>query len=299
VQLFPRGIVRKADRFVQRHGISRSCAAAQVSRHLHWVLAITERLAHRMTWCGIHPENMTLSLARRFWILLRDIAAGRPHPAFTILSPQTRERREPAARQFAHAHEWKLQILSPQLMTHGPTRNVAPTISAFVQNRVHTSTTVTLTQLVRSIEAAARLSLRESPLATGGERTFSPPPASSVVQSAIRPLHSVFAESDPEIGDIPARVQHRHRRVEQRPFLCSGDFADRLPTLRNAEQPVVVDKSQLRIRARADDELPFGHKPRGRASPAEPPVNIGRITDAVLQQLDRRLVAARERVGRI
>ena len=63
------------------------------------------------------------------------------------------------------------------------------------------------------------------------------------------------------------------------------------------EKPVVIERAQPRVRARQEPALEAA--PRERAWQRESVVDVAQITDAVISQLDRRLIAARERRGKI
>jgi hypothetical protein len=286
IQRFPRPHIRSAQRLRLQRGISCACARTPFSRHLRWALEITERLGHRTTWRGIRPEGMTLSLGAPFWILLRHISMGRLYSTVSALPPRTRERDESTVRRLTSAPDGKLQVLSSEKAAQEPPR-AATNVLNWVQNRIHTFSATLLSQESCTIKRTERFTVSEF-LSAMSERPFSP--------QRIRLTHPPSVDAKTEM-DIPARVQRRHRRVEQKSFLASRDL-DPLPSIRLAEHLPVVEKSRPRLPARAE-ESDFEAKPRGRASRTEPPVNIGQITDAVLQQLDRRLVSARERMGRI
>ncbi len=294
MQRFLKAIPGKAHRWQLRRGISGTCAVAPALRHLRWTLAITGRLARRSTWRGIHPEDMTLSSARRLWILLRQIIE-RSHATIAILPLPPTPLHGSAAHALTPTPKYPRLLRSQQTILE-PASVLAPTLLAVVQDRIHKLTKATLSQSTRTIERIANIFLRESSPITNGERTSSPL-AALFARRTLRSLQ--VQESEPDLTNIPAQVQRRHRRIEQRPFLRPGDSADSLPSLRTAEPRVVIEKPRPRILARTQNEPSPEPKPISRASQPGPPINIGQITDAVLQRLDRRLVAARERMGRI
>lgn len=266
-----------------RHGSADSRAGAQSSRHLRWTLAITERFGRRITWRGIHSENMILSHPARFGIFLRRISVEHSHSGILINFLRNGEHSEPRFRQSVFAPDGKPLALSSQLMTGEPTRTAALS-AACVQNRIHRLTTATIAQRNRLIERTERFEVRASLFENRG------------AHPTIHPLLSQLAESG---SDILAPVERKHRRLEQRPFLKPRDAADEPRLVAAPEDLTVVAKSRPRVPAAATSESSFSAKPRVSTARPEFPVNIGQITDAVLQQLDRRLVAARERMGKI
>lgn len=296
IRHFSKRMIRKAGRLDRRRGIPCYCVGAQESRHVRWALAITERSARRVPRYATHPEKMTLSLAKRFWILLRQIAARCRYPAIPVISLQTRESLDRPASQSTCTRERKLHLIDPQAGERF-IRAISPTSSVWPASCVHNLTKPTLSERIHVIERTERFSIRQPLLTPSRERIFAPPVADFFAHRAIRPPQSHASESSPEIADIPTQVQKRHRRLEQRLFLRPPDGADQFPS--TLVPPAVFEKLTPRASARAAIESPFEPKPQSRISPSQPPVNIGLITDAVLQQLDRRLVAARERMGRI
>jgi hypothetical protein len=87
--------------------------------------------------------------------------------------------------------------------------------------------------------------------------------------------------------------------MEQRHFLRVRDDAHEPPSVQVVERPDVVRKSRLQVSADVDEEAAIESRPGARVARPNAPVNIAQVTDAVLQQLDRRMVSARERMGRI
>lgn len=295
IQHFSKEIIHNAHHLKRRRGIP--CWCAQVSRHLCWAVAIAERLTRRVPRYRTHPEKMTLSFASRFWVLLRRIGGKSHHPAISITSPQTRERHDLC--QSAYTPDRKIRFIVPQAMAHKAMRLPSAAPSFWAHHRLHNLTAAALSQQIRTIERTERFLIRLSLLTSSGERVSSSPVASFLARQTIRPLQVPAAGSSFEVGDIPAQVQKRHRRLEKRLFLRPPEATDQFRSTSISEHPVVVEKSKPRNSAPADHTTQFERKPRSRISTPEPPVNIGQITDAVLKQLDRRLVAARERMGRV
>lgn len=297
IQHFRRGIAGRASRLQPRPGFS--CAyAARTPRHLRWIIAITHRLARRVTWRGIHPESMTLPLASR-WILVSNIIGGRSNSLTLVLSARAREREKPTVHRLPCV-PYSKPLLSSQSAIDELARIPAPAILTRVQNRVHELTTATFSRHICIREHTVRSVVREWSRAPSGGTTSSSSVKSAFVHRPIRPRPSQAVDFTPPMRDIPTQVQRRHRRLEQRPFLSVRDAASPPSPVEIAEHPDVVRK--LRPRAPAcviDEERPVQAKSRGRTAQPDSPVNVAQITDAVLQQLDRRLIAARERMGRM
>jgi hypothetical protein len=96
---------------------------------------------------------------------------------------------------------------------------------------------------------------------------------------------------------LPHRIMLQRRRVEEDSVARALKSEGKKTQSLLSELPVTVENPQLRVRRKAAGDS---------VSPAErrdydgrPEVNVTQIADAVLQQLDRRLIAARERMGRI
>jgi hypothetical protein len=96
--------------------------------------------------------------------------------------------------------------------------------------------------------------------------------------------------------ELPERVTRKHRRVEARPYAPAAREIAIVPAAHPAAIPAIPAPAAPRDGPRA---APAGGGQGGRATPQGPEINVARITDEVLRQLDRRLLAARERMGRI
>jgi hypothetical protein len=108
---------------------------------------------------------------------------------------------------------------------------------------------------------------------------------------------SESVEPDQGAISLPQRLMRKHRRVEERPFLRPRDLKPMIAPPPTPEEPAVVHRTRRQVRQGFDAQPEAA--PRQRALPPAPGVNVAQITDAVMQQLDRRLIAARERMGRI
>jgi hypothetical protein len=272
--------------------------AVPMSRHLRWSFAITERLAQRISWRGLHLEDMTLSLPAR-WILLRKVTGASSNSLTLVLPTPTTQHARTAADPLTHRLDRRQQELSSQPQIQRP-YIADSTLLTVVQNRLHTITTATLSQQLCLRERRVKSIVREFLHAEDGSISYSPRLSSSIAHRSIRRQRAQAADFEPETIGIPAQVQRRHRRLEQRSFLSMRDVAPSPSPIEIAERPDVVRKPRPQTPPRAaDEEAPAQSKLRNRPTRPDPPISIPQITDAVLQQLDRRLVAARERMGRI
>jgi hypothetical protein len=280
---FRRGILRIPLGPQPRRGVVGS-GAEQTSRHLRWTLAITDRLTRRVTWRGIHPENMLLALAARSWIYSRQVALGHPHFFTSVLHIQTGDHAKLSADR--GSRNWRLSMPrteSASLITLSPPLHSSAPLASRSVARVCT-VTHTVTELLQK-------SMRS-------EKTNPTPLTSASAYPKARPLGVSAAGFIDDIGELSARVQRRHRRLQQEGFPNLGIVGEQEQAVRKAPQAEVIEKKRPRL-ARTknlfpDEPMSRSHRPR-----PEPPMDIGQITDAVLQQLDRRLVSARERMGRI
>ena len=97
---------------------------------------------------------------------------------------------------------------------------------------------------------------------------------------------------------LVARVRERHRRTEEHRSIYARNL--RLQTIDLSpsvpEMTVIADRRPAtKTVAYREIEAESHHSSR----PAQPVIDSVRLTDEVLRQLDRRLVAARERMGRV
>ena len=118
--------------------------------------------------------------------------------------------------------------------------------------------------------------------------------------SVLRSLHRAavleIVEESPLI-DIVTHLARKHHRTEVSKAQVDREFgAPAHPVLTRsamqAEEAIVAQSAQrMATESRAVEPSAEVHAP--------PPINVSQITDEVMKQLDRKLVAARERMGRI
>jgi len=102
---------------------------------------------------------------------------------------------------------------------------------------------------------------------------------------------------DSEPQSVVGRIGQKHRRVEEYRLIERRELHLKRDEMQiPGSTTVLAERPQSRPRAR---RLALEDEPRSARPAAQPVVDATRITDEVLKQLDRRLVAARERMGKI
>lgn len=95
-------------------------------------------------------------------------------------------------------------------------------------------------------------------------------------------------------GEIAARIVRQVRRVEERPSVRSHGPVLSAPVMRAANE--VQETPQRR---RTSEITASGAVETLPTTLSVPPFNVTQLTDEVMRQLDRRLIAARERMGKM
>lgn len=242
-------------------------SAPQISRHLGWILEILAKHFHREPWRGLRSGVMVLPIqARRTFFRL---GTNIFHVAPRFFST-ARLGMAPAAPGTTRIFE--PQIVEPRILVeHRESEPFKP---------------FTLRERGRP--------RRESNL-TANEPVTPPLPLARYRERSI--FERVSLRSNQPNGDrgLQERIIRRMRRLEQPPLDHARPAALRRTAPAEPERAPNFDRSRREAFLRAEFEA---HALRGAVQPSLAP-NVAQITDAVLQQLDRRLVAARERMGRI
>jgi len=167
-------------------------------------------------------------------------------------------------------------------------------MASFVQE-IQRWTTVATIQRNHTVEFVEKIA-SSLPVRVLRERTASP------MSLALPPVRrkSPQASSQSDEDDSPAatlreRVLRKHRRIETRPFMTARLGTSQSRSAAISEIPTLIHRTPAQPRINPLSES----TPRQHSAPQAPNINVAQITDAVLQQLDRRLIAARERMGRI
>lgn len=276
------------------------------SRHLAWTVSITGRLVGRDLWRGMQPGPMVLVRASRNYILLRTLL--RQLQPGSRAAPAEMPERARAGRSEGTMQRpcGGLRLATDILaLARKPMQIVAaPMIWEAAHRRE-------LRSLKPMTGVQENLALALAPKRSGLPGLQPPssdamPAAPAVLSGAKRALVQPWLRPwekgdgpDSRLGDMPGRVMRKHRRVEQRAYPPGGDFV-----VTNMLRPVMTEAVTLagpRFSKPAQEyEAPVAKRePSVAHLQPEPAVNVTRITDEVLKQLDRRLIAARERRGRI
>jgi hypothetical protein len=299
---FPKRARPTGQRPANRRVRAGACAVGKVSPHVSWTSRITEKLARRTPWRGIYPEAMILVCAARPWTLLRQTVLQQTHPGMRSRPASTNEynrlrsgesKRWPKAqppvailRQFGGEPIRR----STARITTEPVRNRLPQPAIFC-TRLERSRTVEFMQKPAGPQHTRPLHPDAMP---------SSPLTLSLANRIPRQQRSARRDEGVEavtVNDVSTRVMRKHRRVEERPFMRVRDLPGRVAPAPVAENPVVIERPRPRLAAKhkSSSEL----EARNGVLQADRAVNVAQVTDEVLRQLDRRLVAARERRGRI
>jgi hypothetical protein len=280
-------------RFPQRAPILRRPLArlARTPRHVAWALALVERLVRRVL-LAVHREDPILRRAARHWIRCSQtvtLRSGAMNSAGQILMRE---------RPVIHPRESTRGLngvpVSAATATNGRRFALAP-FPRELSRSLQPEATVLGTMANRShVAAALDTALRRQP----GQEAY----AQRLVPLRPMPLNSNsgslrrVATGLTSAESLPYRITLQHRRVEEDP-LARGLKSEgkKTPSLL-PDLPLAVENPQLRVRRKsAGDTVSPGER---RDHAGQPEVNVTQIADAVLQQLDRRLIAARERMGR-
>lgn len=275
-----------------------SQALGAASRHLRWASGITSRLALRSRWPGLHPETMTVTHPFRVLILRLQTLLRHTHSQTLMYSPALHPTATSSPGQNSQTEAYR-QLIAPhqtivernhsstsfvrEIMRH--TASLAQPVGAIRRNRT--------VEFVDKI-APPRIS-RLVPGNSGSAASLAiPRPRRANAQSGSEQDHP---ESVSE--SLPERVARKHRRIEARPFMQPRGLAPQIFAAPTPEEPAVSHTTLARRRTQQRFAEPVESPTRPHSAPQAPNINVAQITDAVLQQLDRRLIGARERMGRI
>lgn len=93
---------------------------------------------------------------------------------------------------------------------------------------------------------------------------------------------------------MAARFTRRLRRVEDAPLSPEPRLVTVAAPARGFEEMVETPARKL-----YRNVGPLQHSELGASGPTPPGINVTQLTDEVMRQIDRRLVAVRERMGKI
>lgn len=289
--------------FVRQLGSTRALRGA--SRHLGWAAGISARLTERKLGLGWNSGWKVLARATRNYILLRELIrqlqpVSSSHASGTRLS-KNRQRSCGCVQNITQLH---ITAVNPAGMHpasrahetphHHGFRAVAPFAGSFRNRAPATSIYFALWPRMQAASAHFFRAASEPPVGPVV-------PVLSCKRVHVQPwLAPGVIEDGSVAADMPSRVARKHRRLEHHAWPHPEDSAISSEAWPVVSNPRRVHQPQWRQPA-SDAEVPTP-SPQLRTTTqlqAEPVVNVARITDEVIKQLDRRFIAARERRGKI
>jgi hypothetical protein len=266
------------------------------SRHLRWASGIVSKFTGRSAWPGLRSKGMILSLPRGTQILR--VRTLLHHFHSETRSPYLLERRQNVA-QFTGGPSpsdgnHPFAIAPPAIVERS-----LPMLPLVRENLPRSGPAASRRNAIPSISSAELAKKNVLRRITGPAHTFIALKALPANMEKERAMPLDRQSGDPDsAAALSPRVLRKYRRIESRPFVASHGKALEIVAATAEEQPATIHRELRRNRVRQIDfqtEAPL----RPQAVPQPPVINVTQIADAVLQQLDRRFIAARERMGRI
>lgn len=297
-------LARRADS--QRWAASRpriGRLAGVVPRHARWAQQLLARVMHRRTGRGWFPETMIAALAGRapIYLLQRfmtdtwNVTQSAAPPAPDKEGFRMRDRVVPIrGEQGVHA---VVQNFFPVQFRREATREPSTVLSPMI---------LMPSQLVPGLVVRDRLeTLSAEPTSSLRRRGMRREARSEEVEPLRLSRKRAVVTNSPEdaeefpfgAGKVHANVAKKHRRVESPAPPAMGRqttvvaAAPRHPKEATAANRGAATARKPRVESQADQS--------NTSRRPEIPFDATRITDEVLKQLDRRIIAAKERRGRI
>jgi len=260
----------------------RTPLARKLLQHQRWAGAIKERFRRQSSILAWHPESLVYSLLARQWFLLfrsslqSHFQRQSSSPAHTYVSNTFRQQLVLPSRLLRSSEKAvESTVLSnavrrnqlPAQRGPQPPRSVAPYRQSTLARRV---------EVIRSLGTHTCLALQNS------------------IEISRQTIRRERAGADLPVGQIGARITRQMRRVDRVPLSQSLESTPTLEPKRKTGD-FVLDK----FRPLPQKETP--QATRLESVPAVTPqlFNVTRLTDEVMRQIDRRLIASRERLGKI
>lgn len=273
----------KRNRFLAkavRQPQGRPLLAERLARHLQWAGALSARFRQRDGLPGWRSNTFIFGLRAKRWLLLLrrvlQFQVSRPQPGHTLTVTNNLLKRQISIVRERLPAPWQ------GTRSRVPVRRAAP---LFALPQRFLARMGTLSPVEQNPER--RLWLRTH--AASAPLLFQPP-----AQRMTQIMGQNGAAADAGPLEITTRIMRQFRRVEERPFSREPGWAPGAPAPRGSEP--VLEAPARKLRRDMDSTLDFG-----RVATVPPPaaLNLTQLTDEVMRQLDRRLVAARERMGKI
>lgn len=283
---WPRSIARRRE----TRGLGLSVQGSTFSRHARWAQRIAARFVRNGTRPSIGSQEMVLAFGVRPWFFVLKKSCfntrlmderGRAVQPHVVRETQTFVRNFTSARIYRES--------APE----GPYGRGAGNSAASPDARAHRTGRRTRGTNVEETPSAARPEARAIARSTPSLLRTSTL-RSALILSAAEPTDR---EEDQGPRVVIASVTQKHRRIEERGANLARDIAPVLALSPSAE-PTAAPNPQAAT-ARKSQRSIVEPEPNSPAARGEAPLNISRVTEEILEQLDRRMTAARERMGRI
>jgi hypothetical protein len=293
--------------FLKRPGVAGRmlrCPAAQIgknsgrtARHLRWALAIVSRfgrqLGRQRDGFGIHSQGMTLAHGLGPRVFRSQTILHSLRVETRLFTTGVTRIKVIDAMQGSRPPATRLPLAPSPTMTV-PSKNAA-LASQLQQAAPHAVTLVATEFRSRMVQFVDKIAVPRISLRWAGNASTPGQLPLIHTDGPTRPT-STLAVLDRGQALSQEVLMQKHRRIEERPFLRPRETGSKMAPALDKEQPARIHGASTRLRVENHPTAETA-RPRGATSMA-PSVNVAQITDAVLQQLDRRLVAARERMGR-
>lgn len=122
-------------------------------------------------------------------------------------------------------------------------------------------------------------------------RTLWLPPSAGTMSVGLRPN---AIQRDARAPEMTTRITRRLRRIEEAPLSPEPRMVNVAAPARGFEEILEAPARKLHR-----ELSPVHHSYLGASAPHPPGMNVTQLTDEVMRQIDRRLVAVRERMGKI
>jgi hypothetical protein len=272
-----------------------SQAPGAASRHLRWAEGIASKRVRCSRWLGLHPEAMTLTQPFRQRILRLQTMLRHSHSETRLLySPMQERKAASPAGPNSHLEDRRPFSVLPQIIVER-SRSLISFVREILRGSTPMAMSVAAVQRNRTLEFVDKIATPRLSRSTIEGATV--PLALSSARR--RSTHKMSQSDETDSTTLPERVLRKHRRIETRPLLRSRESTSQIVPALMPETSSVIHRAPTHRPAQQRFDTPTEPASREHSVRQAPNINVAQITDAVLQQLDRRLIAARERMGRI
>ena len=261
------------------------------SRHLLWTRALVERLLRRILAPSTYRENMTLLRMARSRIPGPRSLLQRDSPR--LYSPISIPER--TVLLLRESTLWLSDKQQSPASRSGVDEDAARRACS-LRSRWHTSLRTTLLSTIAMGKRA-----REAPRAqqVRTRTNYSQASPLQIVGAVRLPRLPLNETAELTAESIAHRLPRQYRRVEDCSFARDLNSREKSTPRLLSGPSVVIDRTPPRVQKDSAGSFGSAGERKEPVAQAQLNTNVAQITDAVLKQLDRRLVAARERMGRI